>query len=123
MVEIDLAQLPVREANERIRAHGEAGEDVEVINPDARHHIGVGLTAPIRVRVRGSAGYFCAGLSDEARFEVDAAVRYRRTDEQGTSLGLEFELRSAKEYVSFIRTVEEFSQQRLELALAQLGQP
>ncbi|SVB56649.1 uncharacterized protein METZ01_LOCUS209503, partial [marine metagenome] len=64
----------VRQANERIRAHGEAGEDVEVINPDARHHIGVGLTAPIRVRVRGSAGYFCAGLTDEARFEVDNNV-------------------------------------------------
>ena len=74
MVQIDLSQIPVRQANERIRAHGEAGEDVEVINPDARHHIGVGLTAPIRVRVRGSAGYFCAGLTDEARFEVDNNV-------------------------------------------------
>ena len=74
MVQIDLSQIPVRQANERIRAHGEAGEDVEAINPDARHHIGVGLTAPIRVRVRGSAGYFCAGLTDEARFEVDNNV-------------------------------------------------
>ena len=74
MVQIDLSQIPVRQANERIRAHGETGEDVEVVNPDARHHIGVGLTAPIRVRVRGSAGYFCAGLTDEARFEVDNNV-------------------------------------------------
>ena len=74
MVQIDLSQIPVRQANERIRAHGEAGEDVEVVNPDARHHIGVGLTAPIRLRVRGSAGYFCAGLTDEARFEVDNNV-------------------------------------------------
>ncbi len=74
MVQIDLSQIPVRQANERIRAHGEAGEDVEVVNPDARHHIGVGLTAPIRVRVHGSAGYFCAGLTDEAHFEVDNNV-------------------------------------------------
>ena len=74
MVQIDLSQIPVRQANERSRAHGEAGEDVEVLNPDARHHIGVGLTAPIRVRVRGSAGYFCAGLTDEACFEVDNNV-------------------------------------------------
>jgi glutamate synthase domain-containing protein 2 len=71
MAQIDLAQTPVREANERIRAFGEQGEDVEVINPDARHHIGVGLTSPITVRVRGSAGYFCAGLTDKARFEID----------------------------------------------------
>ncbi len=64
MAQIDLSKIPVREANERIREYGEAREDVEVINPDARHHIGVGLIAPITVRVRGSAGYFCAGLTD-----------------------------------------------------------
>jgi glutamate synthase domain-containing protein 2/formylmethanofuran dehydrogenase subunit C len=74
MAQIDLSRISVREANEKIRACGEAGEDVEVLNPDARHHIGVGLTAPITVRVRGSAGYFCAGLTDGARFEVDNNV-------------------------------------------------
>ena len=71
MVTIDLAQIPVRKANELIREHGEAGEDVEVLNPDARHHIGVGLTSPITVHIRGSAGYFCAGLTDKAQFIVD----------------------------------------------------
>ena len=74
MAQIDLSKVPVREANERIRAFGEEGEDVEVINPDARHHIGVGLISPITVRVRGSAGYFCAGLTDKARFEIDNNV-------------------------------------------------
>jgi len=74
MAQIDLSKIPVREANKRIRAFGEQGEDVEVINPDARHHIGVGLIEPITVRVRGSAGYFCAGLSDKARFEIDNNV-------------------------------------------------
>ena len=74
MATIDLASISVRQANERIRACGEAGEDVEVINPDARHHIGVGLVHPITVKVRGSAGYFCAGLTDAARFEVDNNV-------------------------------------------------
>ena len=78
MVQIDLAKLSVREANERIRACGEQGEDVEVINPDAKHHIGVGLVAPkdrpVTVKVRGSAGYFCGGLSDGARFEIERNV-------------------------------------------------
>lgn len=74
MVQIDLAKLPVRLANEQIRACGERGEDVEVINPDARHHIGVGLVHEIDVHVRGSAGYFCAGLTDAARFTVDRNV-------------------------------------------------
>ncbi len=71
---IDLAKVPVREANELIRKYGSAGENVTIVNPDARHHIGVGLTDPITVHVQGSAGYFCAGLTDGARFEVDNNV-------------------------------------------------
>ena len=74
MVALDLAQLSVREANTRLRTLGEAREDVEILNPDARHHIGVGLTAPVRVSVRGSAGYFCAGLTDQAHFNVSHNV-------------------------------------------------
>jgi len=74
MVSIDLAELSVREANAQLRQLGEAGEAVEILNPDARHHIGVGLTAPIDVNVQGSAGYFCAGLTDQARFQVSHNV-------------------------------------------------
>jgi glutamate synthase domain-containing protein 2/formylmethanofuran dehydrogenase subunit C len=74
MVALDLAKLSVREANERIREAGADGDDVEILNPDARHHIGVGLIHPITVQVRGSAGYFCAGLSDQAHFEVEHNV-------------------------------------------------
>ena len=84
MVAIDLAETPVREANERIRECGAAGEDVDVLNPDARHHIGVGLIHPITVRVRGSAGYFCAGLTDGARFEVDNNVGWGLADNMYT---------------------------------------
>ena len=80
MVAVDLAEIPVREANERIREAGARGEDVEVLNPDARHHIGVGLTDAITVRVRGSAGYFCAGLSDRPRFEIDNNVGWGVAD-------------------------------------------
>ncbi len=72
MVQIDLSNVPVREANELIRTYGEQGEDVDILNPDARHHIGVGLTSPITVNVKGSAGYFCAGLTDAARFNVES---------------------------------------------------
>ncbi len=74
MVTIDLGKTSVREGNEIIRQCGKDGEDVEVINPDARHHIGVGLIHPITVKVKGSAGYFCAGLSDAAHFEVESNV-------------------------------------------------
>jgi len=77
---IDLAQVSVREANELLRRYGEAGEDVDVVDPDARHHVGVGLTSPITVRVHGSAGYFCAGLTDGPRFEVDGNVGWGLAD-------------------------------------------
>jgi formylmethanofuran dehydrogenase subunit C len=77
---IDLAQVSVTDANRLLLAHGEHGEDVDVVNPDARHHIGVGLTHPITVRVHGSAGYFCAGLTDGPRFEVEANVGWGLAD-------------------------------------------
>jgi glutamate synthase domain-containing protein 2 len=80
MVTIDLARLSVRDANEQIRGHGERGEDVELVNPDARHHLGVGLVGDITVRIRGSAGYFCAGLTDGARFIVDRNVGWGLAD-------------------------------------------
>ena len=80
MVQIDLATTTVREANEQIREWGEKGEDIDVLNPDARHHIGVGLIDEITVRVRGSAGYFCAGLADGARFEIDNNVGWGLAD-------------------------------------------
>ena len=74
MALIDLKETPVREANELIREYGAVGEDVEIVSPDARHHLGVGLTEEISVRIRGSAGYFCAGLTDAAHFEVESNV-------------------------------------------------
>ena len=71
----------MREANELLRKMGDDGvTEAEVINPDARHHIGVGLTAPMTVKVRGSAGYFCAGLTDGARFEIDNNVGWGLAD-------------------------------------------
>ena len=77
---IDLSAVPVRRANELIREYGAGGEDVDILNPDARHHIGVGLTADITVRIKGSAGYFCAGLTDGPRFEIESNVGWGLAD-------------------------------------------
>jgi glutamate synthase domain-containing protein 2 len=84
MVQIDLATTAVRDANEQIREWGEKGEDIDILNPDARHHIGVGLTSPINVRVHGSAGYFCAGLTDGATFTIDNNVGWGLGDNMYT---------------------------------------
>lgn len=74
MVTIDLSKLSITEANEKIRECGKNGQDVEVINPDARHNIGVGLTDPINVTIKGSAGYFCGGLSHGATYNIEHNV-------------------------------------------------
>lgn len=63
-----------------LRAAAARGEDIEVLNPDARHHIGVGVVAPVTVKVKGSAGYFCAGMSHGARFEVESNVGWGAGD-------------------------------------------
>ena len=84
MVTIDLAEVPVREANVLIRKYGADKEDVELLNPDARHHLGVGLTEDINVKIRGSAGYFCAGLTDAASFEVENNVGWGLGDNMYT---------------------------------------
>ena len=43
MVQIDLSRVAITEANDQIRALAADGQDVEIVNPDARHNIGVGL--------------------------------------------------------------------------------
>ena len=80
MATIDLAELSVRDANELIRKAGANGEDIEVLNPDAKHHIGVGLVHDVKVKVQGSAGYFCAGLTDSAHFDIENNVGWGVAD-------------------------------------------
>lgn len=85
MVAIDLSKVSVREGNEAMRAAAAKGEAIEILNPDARHHIGVGLVAneagpALKVRIKGSAGYFCAGLSHGADFEVESNVGWGAGD-------------------------------------------
>lgn len=80
MATIDLAQVSVTDANRLLLEYGAAGEDVDIVNPDARHHIGVGLTYPIELRIHGSAGYFCCGLADKPRVVVEGNVGWGLAD-------------------------------------------
>ena len=64
MATIDLSTTPIRTANEIIRGYGAGHQDIDVLNPDAKHYIAAGLTQPVSVTVHGSAGYFCGGLTD-----------------------------------------------------------
>jgi glutamate synthase domain-containing protein 3 len=60
-----------REINRELRAAVAGGErDVRVLDPDARHNLGVALLQPVRVVFEGSVGYYCAGMMDGATVEV-----------------------------------------------------
>ena len=76
MATIDLSSIPIRTANEVIRGYGSTHQDVDILNPDAKHYIAVGLTHPVNVSIKGSAGYFCGGLSDGPKIEVKNNVSW-----------------------------------------------
>ncbi len=45
-----------------------------VVNPKGSHAIAVGLDAPIKVTVKGSTGYYCAGMNKQATIRVEGSV-------------------------------------------------
>ena len=46
----------------------------EVVNPKGSHAIAVGLNAKIEVTVRGSTGYYCGGMNQQALIHVEGSV-------------------------------------------------
>ena len=73
---LDLRKLSVRQLNHFL--HYEIGATslsrVEILNPKGLHNIAVGLDVPIRVDVRGHAGYFLGGMNRQARIVVHGNV-------------------------------------------------
>ena len=72
---LDCSAHSTREINTFLREHASAsvlGETLSVVlfNPDSRHNIGVGLVKPLRIRIEGPVGYYCAGLCDGVEVEI-----------------------------------------------------
>jgi methylamine---glutamate N-methyltransferase subunit B len=75
MAQTDGAGRSTREVNTAIRkliAQGSA--DITVLNPGARHNLAVAILDEVRIRVAGSAGYYCGGLGDGASIEVEGSA-------------------------------------------------
>ena len=65
MVDLDAATLTTTELNRRIRElAGQGREPMRVLNPQARHNIGVAILAPCNITIEGSVGYYAASLMD-----------------------------------------------------------
>lgn len=72
---LDCSAHSTREINSWLREHSNAsvlGETLSVVllNPDSRHNLGVGLVKPLKIRIEGPVGYYCAGLCDGIEVEI-----------------------------------------------------
>ena len=68
MQTFDLEAQGLRALNAALHAQAETLSQAnwEVVNAKGSHAIAVGLDAPIEVTVKGSTGYYCAGMNSQA---------------------------------------------------------
>ena len=73
---VDLAVTPVRKLNAALHSLLPTTNetDWEILDPEGRHALAVGLEAPITVRIAGHAGYYCGGMNAQATILVDGNV-------------------------------------------------
>ena len=76
MQTFDLEANDLRSLNETLHAQTETTNQTawEILNPRGSHAIAVGLDAPIEVNVKGSTGYYCAGMNKQATINVHGSA-------------------------------------------------
>lgn len=76
MQTFDLEAQGLRALNETLQAQSQQTNETawEVVNPRGSHAIAVGLDAPIEVTVKGSTGYYCAGMNKQATVHVKGSA-------------------------------------------------
>ena len=72
MQTFDLGEKGLRALHEELHAlNGTTNETAwEVVNAKGAHAIACGLDAPIEVTVRGSTGYYCGGMNQQATIHM-----------------------------------------------------
>ena len=62
----DLAVTPLRALNEALHTVGAGSNDThfDILNPRGAHAVAVGIDQALTVAVKGSVGYYCAGMND-----------------------------------------------------------
>ena len=64
MATVDAAGMTTREINAKLKKLAASGEEITVLNPQARHNIAVGIFEKCKIKINGSVGYFAASLLD-----------------------------------------------------------
>ena len=72
----DLSTTPLRELNSALHGLAAGANDTvfEVINPRGSHAVAVGIDAPVTVDIKGSVGYYCAGMNDGGHITVHGSA-------------------------------------------------
>jgi glutamate synthase domain-containing protein 3 len=73
---IDLAKSSLRELNEDLHRQDSGANEAswEILNPRGAHAVAVGVDAPISINVKGSVGYYCAGMNKQAAITVHGSA-------------------------------------------------
>jgi glutamate synthase domain-containing protein 3 len=76
MQTIDLETEGLRSLNAALQAQARDTNQTswEIENPKGGHAIAVGLDAPIEVTVKGSTGYYCAGMNKQATVHIKGSA-------------------------------------------------
>jgi glutamate synthase domain-containing protein 3 len=76
MQSFDLGKEGLRALNGALHAlKGQTNmTDWEVINPKGAHAIAAGVDAPVDITVRGSTGYYCAGMNKQATIRIKGSA-------------------------------------------------
>ena len=76
MPTVDLATTSLRDLNQMLHGlkPGTSELDWQVLNPKGHHAVAVGIDAPISVEIKGSVGYYCAGMNKEATIVVEGSA-------------------------------------------------
>ncbi len=73
---IDLAKTPLRDLNKDLHCQAEGTNETEwnIINPRGHHAVAVGVDAPLNITIKGSVGYYCAGMNKKASITVHGSA-------------------------------------------------
>ena len=72
----DLSVTPLRDLNSALHGLAAGANDTvfEVVNPRGHHAVAVGIDAPVAVDIKGSVGYYCAGMNDGGAVTVHGSA-------------------------------------------------
>ena len=76
MPTVDLGETSLRELNQTLHGlrPGTNELDWQILNPKGQHAVAVGVDAPVRIEIKGSVGYYCAGMNKHATIIVDGSA-------------------------------------------------